>query len=142
MNTMDTLRQAKTDANAVCCTVCACEGPFGELGGPAAGKQSAERKWNARPIPWIDVEDEKPDADIEVLVGNVAWDDPVQVGTYDGEKWVQSNGRPYAIRAGLEDPYFDHKSAPPTHWMHLPEPPPSLCDSVSLWEKKENEVHP
>lgn len=60
---------------------------------------------------WVRVDEEMPDTDTTVLIGNEAWNDPVDLGYWDSENDV------WRVAAGLR---LDDA---PTHWMELPEGP-------------------
>lgn len=60
---------------------------------------------------WFSVEEEMPDADTTVLMHHPAWDEPVEIGYWDGAVW---RNRFDEDCSGAEEP---------THWRHFPEPP-------------------
>jgi len=73
--------------------------------------------------PWIAVTEELPDVDIEVLIANNAWDEPVCVGFLDGHFWVRCIA-PSVPLDGLDCVgEFNAHMLEPTHWMPVPEPP-------------------
>jgi hypothetical protein len=103
-----------TDSLAIECLDCGCDGPFAGLEKGWNVKQRAADRWNDRRTLWIPVSKELPDAETTVLITNPAWPEPVAEGFFTGDEWFTTAGR----RVG--HPY---RIGPPTHWMHLPEPP-------------------
>jgi len=75
--------------------------------------------WSA----WTAVADELPDDSTTVLMCNLVWDEPVQVGHHDGEYWFWEH-LPAVPLDGIDCAGgHDCMTQPPTHWMHFPEPP-------------------
>lgn len=59
---------------------------------------------------WVQA-DIIPDSDTTVLVYSPDGDNPVRVGSHDGEQWCDYNGAPLSGRDTV------------THWMDFPDPP-------------------
>jgi hypothetical protein len=72
---------------------------------------------------WIPCAQELPDDDITVLIHNEDWGGETAMGYMEGRVWLTTDG--VSLDGMGNDGNPDTMFNPPTHWMHIPEPPQS-----------------
>jgi len=111
-------------AEAMICNECGVVGP--EIDYMEHGRGEAARLWNKRTPIWTEIGDELPDDELTVLITNDRWSDPVDFGYHAEGVWHSSTGFPLNTPLGKPNPNHHPETEPPTHWMHLPEPPNAM----------------